>query len=452
VSTDRQRDADLDRLLRAQLRREPAGAPDACPDAGMLAACVEGGVAGEERTALEAHLAVCGRCQDVLAAMDLETPASPAAAQAPVAAARQPWLWRGHLHWLLPVGAAAALVVYVASKPAIAPYFPHTGPGQDTQMSELRPAAQPPDVSGFASRPDERPAPASQATPAPVPAAPARAADEPSGPPAAPSIAARDRARNAAPASVPEAPPTPSKGERGTAPTNTAERTALDVDASKRAAQRVAETPAPGAQAARVAPAPAPPATVAQSAGVAAPLAPAAPVPQTAVAVVAGAAHPAGTGAAQGIAATQTAAKGTAADAAAPVQLKDTSVDRAVRTAASDVIEVSAPGGQIQWRVGPEGGIWRSADEGRSWYPQKSGVKTALLAVTAPSISTCWAVGAGGTVLLTDDGERWERRPFPEKIDLVVVDARSAHEATVTTRDGRRFTTTDRGGSWTLQR
>ena len=79
-------------------------------------------------------------------------------------------------------------------------------------------------------------------------------------------------------------------------------------------------------------------------------------------------------------------------------------------------------------------------------------MKAALVAAAAPSISTCWAVGAGGTVLLTDDGDRWESRPFPEKADLVAVDARSAHEATVTTRDGRRFTTTDRGSTWTLQR
>jgi hypothetical protein len=67
-------------------------------------------------------------------------------------------------------------------------------------------------------------------------------------------------------------------------------------------------------------------------------------------------------------------------------------------------------------------------------------------------VSACWAVGAGGTVLLTDNGERWERRPFPEEIDLVAVDARSSREATVTARDGRRFATADRGATWTPAR
>ena len=121
-------------------------------------------------------------------------------------------------------------------------------------------------------------------------------------------------------------------------------------------------------------------------------------------------------------------------------------------TAPPSVVEVTAPGGMVAWRVGPRGAIWRTADEGRSWYPQKSGVTAALLAASSPSITTCWAVGASGTVLLTDDGERWERRPFPEQMDLVGVDARSSHDATVTTRDGRRFATTDRGATWSLQR
>ena len=40
----------------------------------MLAALVEGEVAAAERAALEAHMAACGRCQDVLAAMDLDAP------------------------------------------------------------------------------------------------------------------------------------------------------------------------------------------------------------------------------------------------------------------------------------------------------------------------------------------------------------------------------------------
>ena len=162
---------------------------------------------------------------------------------------------------------------------------------------------------------------------------------------------------------------------------------------------------------------------------------------------------PAAVGLAVSTDASKTAGTGAAAGAAGSIQsMSDVSERAAFRAAPPDLVVVVAPGGVVQWRVGPSGGIWRSADEGRTWFPQKSGVKSALLAAAAPSITTCWAVGADGTVLLTDDGERWERRPFPDKADLVAVDARSAHDATVTTRDGRRFTTADRGATWTPQR
>jgi photosystem II stability/assembly factor-like uncharacterized protein len=61
-----------------------------------------------------------------------------------------------------------------------------------------------------------------------------------------------------------------------------------------------------------------------------------------------------------------------------------------------------------------------------------------------------WIVGADGTVLVTTDGERWQPRAFPEPVDLVGVTASSDATATVTTRDGRRFTTADGGRTWRL--
>ena len=423
MSTDRQRDADLDRLLRTTLRREPAAAPGACPDAGMLAALVEGGATADERASLEAHVASCGRCQDTLAAMDLDVPPSAVREAAPAAApsagtgvGRRPWVWRGHLHWLLPVGAAAALVVYIASRSAIAPGVPE-GVRPEGQLAESR-AAAPATEESSALR--ERPAiPQLPATPAGK-AAPSIVAP----PPAAPVV--RKPAPGTAPAFAPEVAPAPSKGERTAEAGNAALRSTRDSDASKRAAPATAAAPQAAAMAA--------------------------PPPAPAVAAQAGPPAPGAAGLAPDAAATKSAARAAAGELSAGAPLKDIAEERVVHTAAADLIVASAPGGAIKWRVGPEGAIFRSADEGRSWYPQKSGVKAALLAAAAPSVSTCWAVGASGTVLLTDDGERWERRPFPERIDLVAVDARSAHEAVVTTRDGRRFATTDRGATWTLQR
>ena len=484
MSTDRQRDADLDRLLRATLGRDSAAPPGVCPDAGMLAALVEGGVSAEERAAVEPHLAACGRCQETLAAMDLEVPAS-SQAPAPAVARKRPWLWRGHLHWLIPVAAASMLVVYLASKPAIAPYFPLGRPAPGTQMADGRTSQLPPDVSV------ERTAPPTDAGSA------ERAMRAPAAESKAGASSPQARRAEAAPAFAPEPLPEKAKGEQVAATGTMSMRPAQDVDASKRPAEpatggqtvvpraapaartgspsapmSAAASPAAPAAASPTAPAAAPPpamrVVVAEAARPAsgglpaggqtrltatkgAPPAAAAP-PATNVVGTSAASSPVAVGQAVGAETSKTAAKGATAGAAAGAQLKAASSDLAFSAVPSDLVVVSAPGGQVQWRVGPNGGIWRSADEGKTWYPQKSGVKSTLLAAVAPSITACWAVGADGTILLTDDGERWERRPFPEPVDLVAVEARSSHEATVIARDGRRFATTNRGATWIPQR
>jgi photosystem II stability/assembly factor-like uncharacterized protein len=60
----------------------------------------------------------------------------------------------------------------------------------------------------------------------------------------------------------------------------------------------------------------------------------------------------------------------------------------------------------------------------------------------------CWLVGRAGTVLLSTDGATWQLRPFPEGADLVAVRATDANNASVTTVDGRRFSTADGGLTW----
>ena len=110
---------------------------------------------------------------------------------------------------------------------------------------------------------------------------------------------------------------------------------------------------------------------------------------------------------------------------------------------------VEAPGGSVRWRFASGGQIWRSADAGSTWHSQPSGVSADLFAGSAPSPATCWVVGAAGTVLLTRDGERWERRPFPLPVDLTSIETRNARNAIVTTRDGRQFATLDGGATWT---
>ena len=103
VPTDR--DAGLDRLLHA-LPAEDRGPTEDCLDAEAAAALVDGGLAPAQRTASMAHVATCGHCQALLAALGRTEPlAVPARAWWPV----RPW------PWLVPALATGlALTVWVA--------------------------------------------------------------------------------------------------------------------------------------------------------------------------------------------------------------------------------------------------------------------------------------------------------------------------------------------------
>jgi photosystem II stability/assembly factor-like uncharacterized protein len=57
-------------------------------------------------------------------------------------------------------------------------------------------------------------------------------------------------------------------------------------------------------------------------------------------------------------------------------------------------------------------------------------------------------VGRAGAVVLSIDGTAWQPRPFPEAVNLTAVRAMDAKNATVTTSDGRQFSTTDGGATW----
>lgn len=394
MSTDRQRDAETDRLLRARLRPDPALDPRECPDAGMMAAYVDGGLPDGERATLDAHYAACGSCQRALATLARIDPVPPGQP------ARQPWLWRGHLHWLIPVSAATALVLYIAVRPAIAP----------TTLPQ--------------------PEPASQA--ASVPASPQPAADVAGG--LAKDATPETRMSSLAPV------PQPSKSFEKEQPEAPAQMTLAQTQA--------APAQAPGHPPAALAVAPAEGTPARREADLKEASEAVAPVPAPAAVTApafASATKPA-------VEEKQAIAPGVTADAATEPSphVLNRDLGQAAEAAHSPIVVVS-PDGNVRWRLEKSGGIFRSADRGVAWYAQKSGVTADLLAGSAPSATTCWAVGAAGTVMLTDDGERWERRPFPVRVDLVGVDAASSHRATVTARDGGRFTTEDGGRTWIRQ-
>jgi len=112
-------------------------------------------------------------------------------------------------------------------------------------------------------------------------------------------------------------------------------------------------------------------------------------------------------------------------------------------------IDIVSPDPASRWRVSGAGGVVQhSTDGGSTWIDRSTGVAAQLTAGASPSASVCWLVGRGGVVLLSVDGRTWQRRPFPEPTDLMAVRAVDAKTATVTTADGRTFSTKDGGLTW----
>ena len=111
-------------------------------------------------------------------------------------------------------------------------------------------------------------------------------------------------------------------------------------------------------------------------------------------------------------------------------------------------IEIASPDPAIRWRIGAGGSVQYSTNGGSTWEALSTGVSADLTAGASPSPSICWLVGRAGTVLLSTDGRRWQRVPFPEPADLVQVRATDAGTASVTTADGRTFSTTNGGRTW----
>jgi hypothetical protein len=380
----------MDRLLRAVLKPAPGEAAadgfetDAnCPDAGDLAAFVEGGLTATEQAALDAHITACSRCQEALAILSHDLPEAEEGYVAAPESGWFTWVTRPRLRWLVPISAAATVAaVFFATRPLIAPE------GEVPAIEVTRMAQAP-------APPAELPGAGAGASREPSAAVPQKG--QPAGPPER-----REAAR--APAGVP--PPT-------------------------LAGQVVPDKKAPAEAVA---------AEVPERLGAAEPR------PRVV-------AEPAATQAATAPAEVYAPAKGSsatkmpAADAmrAMPTTPQTREELRRLEPGATVTAE---PDGRVRWRLGPGGRIWRSTDAGSTWHWQPTDVSANLVAGSAPSATTCWAVGTGGVVLLTVDGQRWTLLPFPLRVDLAAVQATNARIATITTRDGRRFETTDAGLTW----
>jgi hypothetical protein len=119
------------------------------------------------------------------------------------------------------------------------------------------------------------------------------------------------------------------------------------------------------------------------------------------------------------------------------------------RLSANETREVVSPDPAVRWRLSGAGVVEYSTNGGATWEPLSTGISARLTAGSSPSSSVCWLVGGDGVVLLTTDGRRWQRLPFPETADLATVQAIDARRATITAGDGRMFRTENAGQTWT---
>jgi hypothetical protein len=438
VTTDDQRDAEMDQLLRATLTPTLHGRSEACPDAALLAAFEESSLSESERAGLESHFAICHRCQEALASFARTAPL----ATEPVAA-RRSWLRTGHLRWLIPVVAASGLVLYIAARPVVAPSFlPVPSAPQASRDSSVASVTDqlavnrtPEPASGTVlSQPSGQASGGGVAAPAAVPVESAKPASPLPAFAATDRTAAADRARDAKSTSEIIDPSAPAPA-------------AVRADTESRLAANMGGGQPPRPQV---------------GAGVEAPQQkPQGGVPAEAVSPTTPSQVPSGrvpTNAAAGLAPVTPAAAPGGREMAmvqgtdAVGEARAASVRKMAFKEPVLPFVIASPGTETRWRLEPGGGISRSTDAGANWRRQLPAGSTELFAASSPSSVVCWAAGRAGVVLLTVDGERWQPRPFPFRIDLVAVEASSPLDASVVARDGRRFITADGGATWVVGR
>jgi len=425
----RERDDAMAGLLKRNLAGD-AGDGNACPGPDILAAYFERSLDADEIAHVDQHLSNCARCREQIAALGRAEEATAPATATPPKAARASWIW--DWRWLAPVAAALILTaVWATRRPELTRIAEHPEQAAATTATP-QPVQQPVQHKAQqAMQQDKQPTASRVATPAPS-AAPA--------PPPAPAPAANFTAEVGAGASA----------ENSRSTNAVAHKSAAREELSKKSAQQQATAD----QAAN-----APSAAIASESATVESAAPAvggAPVaPSPARASSASAPQPNVGGLIGGVASGPPGAKvQTSKEKEAPALVSALRArpeiiaeNQAGELSSAHIITTSDS--KILWRIASGGFIERSEDGGATWNGTLPNPNAHFVAGSAPGAKVCWLVGDDGIILLTEDASNWRVIPSPVREDFVAISARSASSATVTTADGRKFTTTNQGESWT---
>ncbi len=422
-------DSGFDRLAARELsRRQSRQAIEPCLQAEQIAAWLDRSLPEEEAAAVQKHVAACGRCEAIAAAI---VQSEPEVIPARPRAEARSWVW--HLRWLAPAATAVVIVAVALTatlersqkatldRPLATSTAPAAGPLQTPAVAEV-PAAQAP--------------PAAAAAAAPAPTTTARAST-PS--PSAPPQRGRDTKLSAPSPSYSRAEGTMARQEAPAAarPVTTETGTVAPQERMLTIPIRDKEDAQPGG----AGKAEAKQAAVRSEEKIR--TTPGGAVGGTVGGVVAGVSAPA--------TAAPPPAEPVAEDAMkAPPKIGVTAVRQmsAAAPAPSPAgVGAMAPGNRVRWLYARPGVILRSENAGSSWSEQALPGDARLSAVSAVSPLVCWGVGRA-LVVRTVDGRTWQTVPSPAPTDLVAVAARSEAAATVRTADGVTYETSDGGATW----
>jgi len=409
VSTDSERDQVTDRILkRSAIRSHGAEGGDACVDAETLAAWSDGALADADAAKVEAHLADCGRCQAMVAAFAASEPMTAAAADAaPVVVPFRSRSTATAMRWLIPAAVgtiAATLLVWTAFPTPDATVAPAETMASRNALQEEQPAGLAKDLSK-STTPSPGPAAAEARGQATSPARKSRAAAEErvAAPPTPSPIAV-------APMAAP-----PPAGRPMTLPPQVQTDPAIARQTpvvTSAAASRSEVVRLDAIEAVKVEP---------TQSRVVAEFAPADPPQPGADRGFVGARGGAGGGGGGG----------------------------GGRGAGGGATAVANRAPRIRWRVHASGEVTKSTNAGETWQPIAIVPPAIILNGASPSPTVCWLIGRAGIVMRSIDGVKFVRVAFPDVADLRSIKAVDAREATVTTVDGRVFTTMDGGENWT---
>ncbi|MGA7915967.1 MAG: hypothetical protein WCA00_12080 [Candidatus Acidiferrales bacterium] len=442
----RQEDKAMAGLLQKSLAaeaRQGAGQGKDCPTPEILAAYFDRALDAQETARYDLHFSQCSHCREQLAAMARASGETGGAHEAP----SRGWHWVRMPAWLMPAAAAFAVLFLIAG---ISLHYPK----RVEVASEIAP-------------------PQANAVPLPVPQGPAPASPAPSQPalgvPIAPSALAK----------IPRNEASSANSARGkSSVTKTLQAQPLggqkkEIEAAKPAAPQNAPAPPPTAAPAADENAivvEAPPSTTTETvevapsksaadstgnvAGVISPEAkakrPTAPKPQSKTTASTAPAAPATAAAASA----PHAAVGSAFASRQALESAEIARTQQMQLASNlAALTIKTPDPRVFWMVADGGGIGRTEDGGATWKYKSLAVRGPFLAGSAPAAKVCWLLAAHNAIFRTADGKTWTHVAAPvaaDEVDFLHIEAQDALTATVISADGRKFSTTDGGKSWTI--